>query len=161
MFSLPENSRHFFKTPFGYLFRNISEAGPVLSGRTVYAVGDVVTHNLVKAGISPSIAIVDGLTMRSPCRKDAPLIGRRIRITNPAGTITDELIDAIREAVAHPPATIDVNGEEDLAVIPLVLEAPAESVVIYGQPKEGVVVRIVDAAAKEKARELFACFIKS
>lgn len=161
MFTLPETSRHFFKTPFGELFRNISEAAPLFSGRTVYTVGDVVTHNLIKAGITPSIAIVDGITMRSPCRKDTPVIGRRIHINNPAGTITDDLIAAIRDAVAHPPATIDVAGEEDLAVIPLVLEAPAGSVVIYGQPMEGVVVRVIDAAAKDKARELFSCFIHS
>lgn len=161
MFTLPDTNRHFFRKPFGELFRNISDAESLISGRTIYTVGDVVTYNLVKSGIMPSIAIVDGLTMRSPCRKDAPVIGRRIRVANPAGTITDELIAAIRNAVENPPATIDVNGEEDLAVIPLVLEAPVGSVVIYGQPQEGIVIRVIDAAAKEKARELFACFVRS
>jgi len=161
MFTLPAARRHFFKSPFGELFRNISDAASLISSRTVYTVGDVVTHNLVKSGINPSVAIVDGLTMRSPCRKDSPVIGRRIPVNNPAGTITDELIEAIRDAVANPPATIDVNGEEDLAVIPLVLAAPAGSVVIYGQPQEGVVVRVIDAAAKEKAQDLFGYFVRS
>ncbi len=161
MFTLPEENRRFFKDPFGELFRGIAETAPLISGRTIYTVGDVVTHNLIKSGRLPTVAIVDGLTMRSPCRKEAPVTGRIIPVNNPAGTITDELITGIRDAVANPPATIVVTGEEDLAVIPLVLEAPAGSVVLYGQPKEGVVVRVIDAAAKEKARDLFSHFVRS
>lgn len=161
MFSLPENSRHFFKEPFGQLFHDIPAALPVLSGHTLYAVGDVVTHNLIQNGIVPAVAIIDGHTMRSPCRKQVPVTGRRIRVANPAGTITEELIAGIRNAVAGPPATIIVTGEEDLAVIPLVLEAPEGSIVLYGQPHKGVVVRTVDRGAKEKAAELLACFTRS
>ena len=161
MFSLPEDRRQFFKIPFGTLFRDLTQASSILTGRTIYTVGDVVTHNLLKSGISPAVAIVDGLTMRSPCRKDIPIIGRRIRIINPAGTITDDLIAAIREAVMNPPVTIDIDGEEDLAVIPLVLEAPEGSVVIYGQPNEGVVIRVIDTAAKDLARAMFAHFIRN
>ncbi len=37
-----------------------------------------------------------------------------------------------------------VDGEEDLAVLPCVLTAPPESVVLYGQPGEGVVLCEVD-----------------
>ena len=160
MYTLPEESRHFFKEPFGELFRDIADAVPLLSGRTIYTVGDVVTYNLIRAGLTPSVAIIDGQTMRSPCRKNAPAIGRRIAINNPAGTITDELVAGIRDAVAHPPATIDVSGEEDLAVIPLVLEAPPGTVLLYGQPRKGVVVRVIDVSAKELARDLLARFVR-
>jgi len=161
MFTLPEEHRHFFREPFGELFRDLADALPFIAGHTLYTVGDVVTYNLIKSGNTPSVAIIDGLTMRSPCRKDAPVIGRRIHVVNPAGTITDELVAGIRNAVAHPPATIDVTGEEDLAVIPLVMEAPSGSVVLYGQPHKGVVIRTVDAAAKEQARALFSRFVRT
>lgn len=162
MLTLPEDSRHFFKEPFGELFPDISAALPRLSNQTLYTVGDVVTHNLFKNNIFPEVAIIDGHTMRSPCRKNVRIPGRRhIRVINPAGTITDELVAGIRNAVADPPATIDITGEEDLAVIPLVIEAPEGTVVLYGQPHEGVVVRTVDWEAKELAKNLLAHFIRS
>jgi len=76
---------------------------------------------------------------------------RRIVARNPPGTISDDLVRAVRDAVGHPPALIFVEGEEDLAVLPLVLAAPPGVVVLYGQPKEGVVLREVDAEAKALA----------
>jgi len=161
MLTLPEKNRHFFKEPFGRLFSDISEVTPHITGRTIYTVGDVVTHNLFKHGFVPTVAIVDGHTMRSPCRKNPPVTGRHIRVKNPAGSLTDELVAGIRDAIQDPPATIDVTGEEDLAVIPLVIEAPPGSVVLYGQPHRGVVLCPVDTRAKEKAVKLLSHFILS
>ncbi|HUW86587.1 MAG TPA: DUF359 domain-containing protein, partial [Methanoregula sp.] len=69
MFTLPEEHRKLFQEPFGELYRNLDEIIQKISGSTIYAVGDVVTHNLQKRGINPAIAVVDGYTMRSPCRR--------------------------------------------------------------------------------------------
>jgi len=159
MLILPENRRHFFKEPFGELFFDIAQVIPRISNRTVYAVGDVVTHNLLKNGITPDVSIIDGHTMRSPYRDAPPCSGRIIRVKNPPGTITEELVAGIDNAIALPPATISVSGEEDLAVIPLVLAAPEGAVVLYGQPHKGVVVCTADPASKEKARELLSYFV--
>jgi hypothetical protein len=49
----------------------------------------VVTHNLRKRGITPAIAVVDGHTMRSPCKRMPVVQGECIRVRNPAGTLTD------------------------------------------------------------------------
>jgi GTP-dependent dephospho-CoA kinase len=160
MFVLPDESRKLFKNPFGTLFPEIDDVLPHLTGRTVYSVGDVVTHNLHKNGIVPSIAVIDGQTMRSPCDRLPEMNGTCIRVKNPPGTITDELVRALDDALAHPPATILVDGEEDLAVIPLVIAAPDSSVLLYGQPHEGVVLRTVDASAKTAARRLLAQFTR-
>ncbi len=127
MLILPEENRRLFEEPFGELHSSIEEILPQLINRTVYAVGDVVTHNLHKNGITPSVAIVDGYTMRSPCSRLPAVRGECIRVKNPAGTLTDELERALIHAVMHPPVTILVDGEEDLAVIPLVLAAPLGS----------------------------------
>jgi uncharacterized protein (UPF0218 family) len=161
MLILPKEWRHLFKEPFGELFSDVAGAIPRLARRTVYSVGDVVTHNLHKNGIEPAISIIDGHTMRSPCTKNAPCTGRVLNVKNPAGTITDDLIAGINDAIANPPATIYVSGEEDLAVIPLVIAAPEGIVVLYGQPHKGVVVRTVDREAKQKAQELLSHFIRS
>jgi len=159
MLTLPDKHRSLFREPFGKLYPDIPAALPEISGRRLFTVGDVVTHNLVKSGIVPALAIIDGNTRRSPCKKAVPVTGRHIRVANPAGMITDELVAAIRDALSNPPSTIEVAGEEDLAVIPLVIEAPEGSVVLYGQPDRGVVVRPVDPEAKATAKKLLARFI--
>ncbi len=123
MLTLPKEHRKLFQEPFGELHRNIDDIIPEISGSIVYAVGDVVTHNLQKKGITPAIAVVDGYTMRSPCRRTQVIHGECIRVKNPAGTLTDDLIHALEHAIEHPPVTVIVEGEEDLAVIPLVIAA--------------------------------------
>jgi GTP-dependent dephospho-CoA kinase len=158
MLILPEEHRRLFKEPFGILYPTIEEVLPNLKTGAVYAVGDVVTHNLQKNGIIPAVAIVDGYTMRSPCRKMPEMTANRIRVKNPAGCLTDDLMHALDQAVAHPPVTIMVDGEEDLAVIPMVIAAPLGSIVLYGQPHEGVVLRTVTRNAKQTAREYLSHF---
>ena len=161
MLTLPEKYRKIFQEPFGELHRNIDETIPIISGSTLYAVGDVVTHNLQKKGITPAVAVVDGFTMRSPCKRLPEFQGECIRVKNPAGTITDDLIRALNHAIQHPPLTVIVDGEEDLAVIPLVIAAPVGAIVLYGQPHQGVVLRRINQEAKETALHFLAHFIHS
>jgi uncharacterized protein (UPF0218 family) len=158
MYLLPDRHRDALREPFGILYPDIGAASGVLEGRQVFAVGDVVTHNLLQHGISPDVAIIDGYTQRIRCKRTPIFLAPRLVVENPAGTITAALIEAIRYAVAHPPVLIFIEGEEDLAVIPLVMEAPLDAAVVYGQPGEGVVIRLVDAAAKEQAQDYFALF---
>ena len=160
MLRLPEAHRELFKKPFGVLYGSVAELLPLIEGRMVCAVGDVVTHNLLAAGVVPDIAIIDGYTMRSPCNRSPLLRGRRVTVKNPPGTITDDLVAAIDEAVRNRPVVIFVEGEEDLAVIPLVFAAPPGVAVLYGQPGEGVVLRIVDEAAKQEAAAMLERFIR-
>jgi uncharacterized protein (UPF0218 family) len=161
MLTLPEKHRKLFQDPFGELYHNLDEVIPKILGRVVYAVGDVVTHNLRKKGIFPDVAVVDGYTMRSPCRREPEIHGEYLRVKNPAGTLTDDLIRALEYAVDHPPFTVIVDGEEDLAVIPLVIAAPDGAIILYGQPRQGVVFRVVNSEAKYTARQLLGHFIRS
>jgi uncharacterized protein (UPF0218 family) len=161
MLTLPEEHRKLFQEPFGDLYRNIDEIIPKIADSTIYAVGDVVTHNLQKRGITPAIAVVDGYTMRLPCKRMPVLRGECIRVKNPAGTLTDDLIRALDHAILHPPSTVIVDGEEDLAVIPLVIAAPNGAIVLYGQPHQGVILRRVDFEAKKTARHFLTHFIHS
>ncbi|HUK38799.1 MAG TPA: GTP-dependent dephospho-CoA kinase family protein [Methanomicrobiales archaeon] len=156
---LPEAERPSLRRPFGEVYPDIRALLPRIRGRRVYAVGDVVTHNLMKEGISPEVAIIDGHTRREPCSRVPEIPIRRILARNPPGTISDDLVRAVRDAVERPPALIFVEGEEDLAVLPLVLAAPPGVVLLYGQPGEGVVLREVDAAAKDLARAFVDRFV--
>ena len=51
-----------------------------------------------------------------------------------------------------PPVRITINGEEDLLVIPVCLYAPENSVVMYGQPNEGLVIVIIDENIRKKTQ---------
>ena len=59
------------------------------------------------------------------------------------------------------PSLVLVDGEEDLAVLPLILILPDSSVILYGQPNEGVVFCEVNPTLRKKAEELLSCFVKS
>jgi len=161
MLTLPDGHRSLFRDPFGTLYPSVEEILPLLLDTMVIMVGDVVTHNVRKRGIIPAVAIVDGYTMREPCRRMPEIVGNCIQVKNPAGTITEDLIRALDAAVKNPPSTIIVDGEEDLAVIPMVIAAPVGSVILYGQPKKGVVLRTVTLEAQKIAREYLGHFVKT
>jgi hypothetical protein len=55
---------------------------------------------------------------------------------------------------------IIVNGEEDLAVIPAVIEAPLGTAIVYGQPSEGMVIIVTTREKKEKAKRLLREILK-
>ncbi|MDE4908665.1 GTP-dependent dephospho-CoA kinase family protein [Methanogenium marinum] len=158
-YSLPDGCRKYFRDPFGPLFPDIAAAEGVFAGHMIIAVGDVVTHNLMDAGILPDISVIDGSTMREPCDRVVALPVPEVAVSNPAGMITGALIRAIEGAMNEDPCLIRVDGEEDLAVIPAVRAAPDGACVLYGQPGEGVVVIIVDKGARDKAEMLFRLFV--
>jgi uncharacterized protein (UPF0218 family) len=160
MLILPEDQRHLFRRPFGTLYPSLDHVLPFLDGKLFFSVGDVVTDHLLRAGFPPDIAIIDGQTMRRPYPGVDVTTYRIIEVINPAGCISPELTEAARRAVADLRTAVQVEGEEDLAVIPLALAAPDGSLVLYGQPGEGVVVLEISPAAKEQARTLLNRFME-
>ena len=140
------------KKPYGTLYRGqgtecMKQVVRSLGKPTkIIAIGDVTTYYLLKAGIVPDLCLVDDITMRLPVDHEIRMgtaheSFKDVRVDNPPGVVTRELMDAIRDNMgSEMPVRIFVNGEEDLAVIPACLYAPVSSAVIYGQPSEGVVV---------------------
>ena len=157
---LPEHRNEFSK-PFGTLYKDFNKVLDKLQGKILCSVGDIVTKNLITEGIIPDIAIIDGFTRRAPVTDKFVIGSRLINVKNPAGTLTQELLDAILDGINSPPVLISVDGEEDLAVIPLVIKSKEGTIILYGQPGEGVVLRVVDEGAKIRARQLFDLFESS
>ena len=149
------------KEPMGPIFtdaeRLLADAGDPL-----VAVGDVVTSHLERAGTVPDVAVVDGLTKREAVDDDvaegvARLGGqtREVRVENPAGAVSRELADALRDAIAAPePVLLVVDGEEDLVTLPAIVAAPLGASVVYGQPDEGMVLADVTDETKAEMRDL-------
>lgn len=160
---LPEELRSSLQHPLGKLFRSTREALAEVRERPprLITVGDRVTAEFLLAGVEPDLAIVDMQVMRSPIGEKIKnavesFKAKTILVKNPAGTITPELVKAVE--LAHPPTKIIVEGEEDLAALPAVLSAPLGSVVVYGQPKQGMVVVKVTEAKRTEFSELLKKF---
>ncbi len=155
---LPDEHRHEFKDPLGPLFVDPDQLLET-AGRPIITVGDVVTATLVEAGHFPSVAIVDGHTEREPVdsaiERITATVGEAEQVANPPATITSELTRSVVRAIAADDhVLLEVVGEEDLAVLPVILAAPIGATVVYGQPGEGMVAVTVDASIKATVRAM-------
>ena len=149
---MPEKLRPLFKKPFGRLLRGeglgpAKEVKSLIDEGKVIVVGDETYKNLLEVGVKPSLAIVDQKIKRE---KIGGNIEGGIRVKNPQGMLTAELWEAIRESIDDGNMIV-VEGEEDLAVIPCILEADWDDFVVYGQPDEGIVFINITEEVKEKA----------
>ncbi|MFH0968753.1 MAG: GTP-dependent dephospho-CoA kinase family protein [Methanobacteriota archaeon] len=154
MLILPKEQRHLFRQPFGILYPSLNPVFPLLNGRLFFSVGDVVTDNLLQAGYPPAVAFIDGQTMRRPHEGVNVTAFQIVHVKNPAGCISPDLTQAARDAVITRNTVVQVDGEEDLAVLPLALAAPVGSLILYGQPGEGVVVLEISEQVKKQAQSL-------
>jgi len=159
--NLPENLRDQLKTPLGDLIKEenvnkeniLSEIG---SESIVITVGDRTTENMINLGIMPQIQIVDGLEKRN--QRLVPTddaINTSLSCKNPPGEITEESTQVIQKAFSCKlPVRIIVDGEEDLLVLPVCILAPENSVVMYGQPNEGLVIIHITPEIRAKVQKI-------
>jgi uncharacterized protein (UPF0218 family) len=158
-FLLTPQLRGELKNPLGELVRGeipepYLKIRNLLNDSFLVTVGDVVTENVLKLGIQPNVAIYDHKTKRKEYNPEVDSNAVILTVKNPPGTVTKALLNAVKKGVeislrgrrVH----IKVNGEEDLAAIPAVLYAPLGSIVLYGQPDEGVVLIKVTPECKRR-----------
>ena len=157
---LPDNLRDKLKKPLGILLKDSDVTkenvlNKIPAGSFVISVGDATTEKLIKYGIIPSLQIVDGVEKR--VKRDLPSgnVKTTLNCNNPPAEITIESVKTIKKAFqSTTPVRIAVTGEEDLLVLPVVVYAPAKSVVLYGQPNEGLVIVPINAEIRNKAQSV-------
>lgn len=154
---LPENLRERLKAPLGVLLRDATRENilaHIQSDSFIITVGDATTEKMISFDLIPSLSIVDGLERRQK-RTPPSGISTKLFCDNPAGQITPQSIDSIKNALgSKPPVQIVVNGEEDLLVLPVCVHAPQNAVVLYGQPNEGLVIVKITQEIRNKTQEL-------
>jgi uncharacterized protein (UPF0218 family) len=157
--SLPESLRQAFKEPFGPVYTDAEELLAGVDGPVV-AVGDVVTAHLLRAGRTPDLSVIDGRTKREAVSEKTAAaleaLPPGVEVRNPAAELTEPLLDALCDGLsATEPRVVDVDGEEDLATLPVVVAAATGTAVVYGQPDEGMVlVRVTPETRAEMERLL-------
>lgn len=152
---LPESLREKLKEPFGEILAGLDE---LKHNKNIICVGDETSKIALEFGLKPKVLVYDGKIKREFV--PIPAIIRNfkateIRIKNPAGYITWESFEAIYAGLTgFGRVKIRVDGEEDLLTIAAIDLAPAGSIVIYGQPHEGLVVVKVNKESKERAKKV-------
>lgn len=119
----------------------------------IISVGDVVSKNMSAHHIPTHTIIVDNKVMRQTIKPIKVKAKRTLHIKNPAGTLTPETWTTIQEALKQDqPTRVLVNGEEDLLTLVAVHQAPENTLVVYGQPNQGVVAVKVTEEMKRKVQ---------
>ena len=157
---LPESLRPQLKKPLGLLMQDSSVTKSSISdkipkGALVITVGDATTEKMLSFGLTPSLQIVDALEKRNKRDLPAGTTETVLTCTNPAAEITEESISVIRKALSMTfPVRIIVDGEEDLLVLPVAVYAPDNSVILYGQPNEGLVLVHMTEEVRNRAKSI-------
>ncbi|MBS1267456.1 MAG: hypothetical protein MAG458_00156 [Nitrosopumilus sp.] len=157
---LPDSLRNQLKIPLGVLLPesqvNKENIQNHLSENSyVITVGDRTTEKMIHFGLIPSLQIIDGLEKRQQ-REPPKLEGTtELNVDNPAAQITAQSIEIIKQSFTlKSPVRLLVNGEEDLLVIPVCIFAPEHSVVLYGQPNQGLVIVKITPEIRNKTQRL-------
>ena len=120
----------------------------------IVSVGDIVSRNLHKHNIHPQLTIIDNISLRDQPMPKEETAEKTVHVINPQGTITQEAMLAVKEALeGNEHIHIVVKGEEDLLTLIAVLYAPENAFVVYGQPYSGIVVIKVTSEKKALVQE--------
>jgi hypothetical protein len=173
---LTESEKSALKKPLGELWQNSRVTRTNILNfvgdcKFIVTVGDDTTCALLRLEITPTISITDGKTKRRSIKitkdpKYDPLVKYlddiripEYRCKNPAGSITQEAYRLVTSLIQMgKPSKIVVEGEEDLLAIPMVALLPKNSVLVYGQPNEGMVLTRINLAIQNMAKDLLTRF---
>lgn len=168
-FFLPEHERKHFKPPLGDVYKTEEEVDVLISSLykditipKIITVGDITTHTLISKSLMPNLAIIDEHVQRKQYSIVDTSKFRVLEANNPAGMITLEAWNLIRETIKldDNKIIIKISGEEDLLVLPVISETPYNSKVLYGQPNEGLVSVTVTKEIKAKIQDLLQKMVK-
>lgn len=141
----------------------------------ISTIGDEVTLVCNRIDIEPNLAVIDYKVNRKRKYNSLSDLGfpktyvrgtlanvvRTVR--NPPGNITKTLVKAISQTIKkyiqnNQNQIIRVLGEEDLSGVPAILLSPLGSIVLYGQPGEGmVVVEITEEKKQQMIKLIYKC----
>lgn len=148
---IPEEIKNKLKKPLGR-FISLEKVKEV--NKRIISVGDVCTLNLISIGITPHLAVFDHFYMRQQLEPDSIKILEKNfpdqkKYKNPKGTLSEKILEDARKLIEDGGAIL-IDGEEDLTALAFILAADENYVVVYGQPKEGMIMVEYDEKIKKK-----------
>lgn len=149
-----------FRKPYGRVFSDPERIKSLIKGKKVISVGDGISYRLIKAGIKPDVIIFDKKIGRKPIDSIIENVlesfdAKKLYVKNPPSHITDELWSAVKQSLdSDEKIKIIVDGEEDLAVLPFVLESSVNTIILYGFMNRSFVMIKVNKDLKQKCKQL-------
>jgi uncharacterized protein (UPF0218 family) len=168
---LKDEHINILKKPFGSLInqKNISKekiVNLINESKFIITVGDATTEKIISYGIMPNLGIIDGIERRIKRSERDTIhlmntflkknhVYNQYQCKNSKGTISKEAYLIIKKILLQgEKAIIFIDGEEDLLALPVFSLAPVGSIVLYGQPLEGMVIVKVNDEIKIKSTNL-------
>jgi len=152
---------NFFRENQGTIVKTPNDYHPLR-----FVIGDIVVSIFLENEWPLTLGIFDYKTQRNPYSSEAiSKLFVSASIANPAGSISPLLTSSLHSSLlensyfshvftnpqeSYKPQFFAIDGEEDLAAVALVLVAPLNAAIYYGQPNEGMVEMIVTSELKEK-----------
>lgn len=167
---LPAHLRPKLAEPFGTLITNFSEwirSSEVPQKEIIVTVGDWVTKSFNENNIEQWCSVIDWHVQRKRSFNTLLELGftkeiSTYKISNASGSITPALFKAVQSISDNHSSSrvlLEVQGEEDLAVLPFLLILPLGYVIFYGQPNVGIVRIDVAEGSKSKAQTIANSFV--
>ena len=161
---LPQHMREELKRPLGpvmgeeELAQRLEDAGPIAT------VGDMCTETVHRLGFHIHLAVVDYQTKRvfDPMwEKATAMVGDvTVHVSSEAACISSSMYNTILTSWSSPGSVkVVVEGEEDLALLPVILHAPEGATVIYGIPDTGLALVQVDEGARGEVADVLRRFV--
>jgi len=126
----------------------------------IATIGDICTLKIFEQIREPDLCIIDYKTKRNKPltvnqkKKIDSIGGNIVEVKNPAGTISENLWNSIETALKERKKTkIIVEGEEDLATLPVISMSEIGAKVIYGMPDKGMVVVDINQQTKKRVND--------
>ncbi|OYT43738.1 MAG: hypothetical protein B6U88_00070 [Candidatus Aenigmarchaeota archaeon ex4484_56] len=143
--------REELRKPLGKLIKDISK---LKKYKDVVTVGDKTTQTFLDFGIIPRLSIVDYRIERNKITYKYRQKFKEVKKSkNRRGTISYEAIEIIDQSLKCNNCLIEIDGEEDLLVLPVILKLN-KGVACYGQPKEGIVLVKINREIKERVTNM-------
>jgi len=156
--TLKKECREKLKKPLGKLIKKELELLKELKNKEIITVGDKTTQTILGLGLKPKLAIVDYRIERKDIEFNYRNFSKKLKAKNKPGQISIESVKKIKESKKYEDCLLEIDGEEDLLVLPSLLELE-KGIVCYGQPNEGIVVIRINHRTKEKIKNLLeGCF---
>ncbi len=161
---LPQTLRREFKIAYGQIYSSVENIQKIIDKKTVIAIGDRISFNLLCHGYEPKLIIFDKKEKKQSIPDEVKFKlesykAKTSNVKNSPGTVTKELWKAVKNILeSRENGKISVDGEEDMAFLPAALEAEIGSYVLYGFFDKGFVLTEVNNDLKKKMKELLKKF---
>lgn len=160
---LPDSMRDKLREPFGELIdkAHLKE----LEGFRIIAIGDFVAYNILSREMDPDVIVIDNQIERKHISNEMRRefenwdCEQELTLENKPGFIDKKSWNIAKKSLEMRTKVV-VSGEEDLLVIPFTLTAPNGWRVVYGLPKKGAVIIVVDDKIKDKFKGILKGFEK-